>query len=661
MRTGTNKELAPQIAGLDYRQNILPSIPNDVPSVQGNNKTYLQADLVAIDADARLDALGQGILQYAAFGSLVSGSLRNDTLTHAVTAPGSYGNWGDALWAAPSPPSTNVGVVTSQDVEALQVDRAFRKFGIDGTGVKIGILSDSFAAADPKDPFVQATLPQYTSLEEDIESGDLPPADQITILADGPAGFSGLLDEGRAIAQLIHDIAPGADILFHTAFAGAADFANGILELAAAGADIIVDDVFYAAEPMFQDGIIAQAAAQVVEQGVAYFSSAGNSGVAGYEAPFRQSVFSPDFGVAVHDWDPLGLGDDPLLKLVLEPGQSIFPVLQWSEPYAGDGRDSATGPRELGPGSASDLGLFLFDEDGTIVVGSDFPNLEGDPVEAFIFTNEGETAAQYSLLIANFAGPNPDAMRIVDLDNLDWVTDLGVEHPGDFRAATTYGHTVAEGVIGVAAAPWFLTKEFNALKGAVPEPFTSLGGGSILFDELGNRLDDPEVREAVDVTATDGGNTTFFVQDSLRDADSFPNFFGTSAAAPNAAAVAALLLQANSSLTPAEIEQILEDTATDIRTPFKGSYLKTVDPAVLDLAAIGVERGFDDRTGAGLIDAFAAVRRVRRDSDNEAEERVSRAETPVLDGLDREEPASAMVDAADTHVYIGNSWDGLFA
>jgi hypothetical protein len=73
------------------------------------------------------------------------------------------------------------------------------------------------------------------------------------------------IDEGRAMMQLITDLAPGADQAFHTAFGGQAAFAQGILDLANAGCRIIVDDILYLAEPMFQDGIIAQTVNAVVD------------------------------------------------------------------------------------------------------------------------------------------------------------------------------------------------------------------------------------------------------------------------------------------------------------------------------------------------------------------------------------------------------------
>src|SRR5262249_28512916 len=113
---------------------------------------------------------------------------------------------------------------------------------IDGTGVKIGILSDSFNTAGIAD-----------SMQTDIANGYLPA--NTTILQD----YAGGTDEGRAMAELVHEIAPGASILFATAFNGEASFAANIIALAAAGAKIIVDDVGYFDEPAYQDGVIAQA------------------------------------------------------------------------------------------------------------------------------------------------------------------------------------------------------------------------------------------------------------------------------------------------------------------------------------------------------------------------------------------------------------------
>jgi hypothetical protein len=51
--------------------------------------------------------------------------------------------------------------------------------------------------------------------------------------------------------QLIHDVAPGGHLAYRTAYRTQADFAACILDLGAAGCDIIVDDIIYFAVPFF--------------------------------------------------------------------------------------------------------------------------------------------------------------------------------------------------------------------------------------------------------------------------------------------------------------------------------------------------------------------------------------------------------------------------
>ena len=88
--------------------------------------------------------------------------------------------------------------------------------------------------------------------------------------------------------EQIHDIAPGAGLAFHTAAEGQVGFANGIRALQQAGSQVIVDDIVYFAEPFFQDGIVAQAVTDVVNNhGATYFSSTGNFADSGYLSPFR--------------------------------------------------------------------------------------------------------------------------------------------------------------------------------------------------------------------------------------------------------------------------------------------------------------------------------------------------------------------------------------
>jgi hypothetical protein len=92
----------------------------------------------------------------------------------------------------------------------------------------------------------------------------------------------------------------------------------------------------------------------------------------------------------------------------------------------------------------------------------------------------------------------------------------------------------------------------------------------------------PVIRNKPDITAPDGGNNTFFGSDA--DGDAWPNFFGTSAAAPHAAGVAALLLECDPGLTPTQIRSALTGNAIDMQT-----------------------LGFDFDSGYGLLDADTAA------------------------------------------------------
>ena len=150
--------------------------------------------------------------------------------------------------------------VISQGDRSLRADLARRESGVTGRGIRVGVLSDSYDCApgafEPGAPFTRAA--------QDIANGDLP-RDVIVLkdLSDAPSDDCS--DEGRAMMQLIHDVAPGSPQAFYTAFESQEDFAAGIRALAAAGSEVIVDDIIYFAEPMFEDGIIAQAVDDVLQ------------------------------------------------------------------------------------------------------------------------------------------------------------------------------------------------------------------------------------------------------------------------------------------------------------------------------------------------------------------------------------------------------------
>ena len=294
------------------------------------------------------------------------------------------------------------GSVLSQGDRSLRADLARRESGASGRGIRIGVLSDSYDCApgafEPGAPFTRAA--------QDIANGDLPR--DVLVLKDLAAAPSDdCSDEGRAMMQLIHDVAPGAPLAFYTAFESQEDFAAGIRALAAAGSQVIVDDIIYFAEPMFEDGIIAQAVDDVHDDGVAYFSSAGNDARQSYESRFRLSA---DLGISGprHDFAP-GRAVDGLQTTTASAGSVTLLSVQWDQPSL-----SANGRR----GAQSDVDVWFYDLNGEpFEICTDDPaqvvcqipgfdaNIDGDAVETPIMVNFSDEDIEVQIGIELFEGP----------------------------------------------------------------------------------------------------------------------------------------------------------------------------------------------------------------------------------------------------------------
>ena len=108
---------------------------------------------------------------------------------------------------------------------------AISALGTSGAGIDVGVISDSIDQVDGGVADSQATA-------------TCPPEPRVVVLLDDTGG---LIDEGRAMAEIIYDEAPGLDrILFALGTAaGAAGKAASIDDLVADGADVIADDIFY--------------------------------------------------------------------------------------------------------------------------------------------------------------------------------------------------------------------------------------------------------------------------------------------------------------------------------------------------------------------------------------------------------------------------------
>lgn len=451
-------------------------------------------------------------------------------------------------------PYLKSGVVTSQGDQAQQSDEVRSRFGLSGNGIKVGVLSDSFDdLGGAASGVINKDLPGFANPDNPL------PVDVVQ-----EAIGSGFSDEGRAMLEIIHDVAPKAALAFHTALGGLASFANGILALEQADCDIILDDIGYFDDAFFQDGIVSQAVDEVVARGKVYLSAAGNQARTSYEDDFVNAGTVTVGGVP-YNVQNFGNGDI-LQQITVGANESVTIVLQWDQPFL-----SVTGT----VGSASDLDLFLIDEAGaTALLSSTNNNIGNDAIEILQFTNNLPTSQVFNLLIGHRQGPIPTLIKYLVFGNVS-IDEFAT------NSATCVGQPNAAGALAVGAAFWAQTPPFGS-NPPILEPFSSGGGTPILFDITGNPIS-PTIRIKPDFVAPDGGDTSFFGTD-INDAGSFPNFFGTSAAAPHAAGVVALLMEAQPAFGPVQVKQSFQDNAIDMLTP-----------------------GPDLDSGAGLIDAVAII------------------------------------------------------
>ncbi len=484
------------------------------------------------------------------------------------------------------PPAPNVGDATTQgdivmrsDLVKLGYFNASTGYPLAGSGVKVGIMSDSYN----RQPGNPAAI--------DKGNWDLPGAanhpfgqlDTVDVIKEYPAKYGIGKDEGRAMLQIVHDIAPRAELAFRTASLTAPDMAKGIFELKDAGCDIICDDITYITEPFYTPGIITTAVNSVANAGVKYFTSAGNFGDNAFKSVFKS--VADQFDILPKNEGTLGgrlhafsLSGDTEQTLTVYPGTYTI-ALQWDDPNA-------------------DLDIYL-------------KNFQGQPLFGFNHKNTTETVEVLSFSVATQTTVNLviakecESCNDTELINFMYVVFRGVLKDNDQNeyfpgSSTIVAHAAAEGAMAVGAILYTNTPEFDFENPAPTPPDPAIVDFTVAtFSSVG----EPGGASPA-FTAPNGVNTTvnFGAPNLEVETPVQPNFYGTSAAAPHAAAVAALAMEGRAyywpslnpkhldniswgvGSSPHDIKKLLQSTATDMHEP-----------------------GFDIKSGAGLIRAHAAM------------------------------------------------------
>lgn len=390
------------------------------------------------------------------------------------------------------------GTVNSEGDAILKADQVRSILGVTGSGIKVGVISDG---CDTR------ATPQA--------SGDLP---SVIDVLDNSAGG----DEGTAMMEIVYDLSPGSALGFSQGISSSTAFINSVNNLVGASCDVIVDDIGFFSQPYFEDGSIAQAVQNaVLNNGVVYASSAGNSQDEHYEGDFSSAGSQLGFN-DVHDFG----GGDYLQQITLTADQNFAIFLQWNDPFGSSTNDYT-------------MRLVMADEVTVYSFTPTKPN-SNDPYMYFSLSSTG--VLTINVMIIRNAGA---ASRRVEL-TYNFGASASVNEFNNLPGSIN-GHSAVPEIISTGAVRYSTPSTI--------EYFSSIGPSRIYSYPSYSFVD----RAKPDLVAVDGNQIT-----GAGGFGSGGRFYGTSAAAPHAAACAALVWSAFPGLLNVDVKQRLLDHAVDL-------------------------------------------------------------------------------------------------
>ncbi len=414
--------------------------------------------------------------------------------------------------------ATNAGELKTQGDILVRSNGIREVFGVAGKGIKVGVIANG-----------------VESIDISREAGELP---DVHIQSKGTG------DEGTAMLEIIHDIAPDADLYFHAYGTSSDTFKTAITDLANAGCNVICDDLYFFRQPFLQDGDVADHVRSILKANphLIYVTVSGNFAPLHYQGPWKAGA--PYGKQTIQDF---GSGDSAV-NITLLPDEHIIATLQWDDPWGHSSTDYdlvLTDPR-----SGAVLATSNFTQNGTI-----------DPFEHLVYTPAGINSEKVSLQIVRngqIATPNTLELFIRGVDPKG-VDKSFMKDPYD----SIFGHAAVEEVVTVGsvepASPFAIS------------PDSSRGPVTIRYP-ISTKRWKPDICAPTNVNVSGAGHFP----------DPFP---GTSAAAPHVAGVIAQLWSAFPDVPRDELKQVIYTSADDLGAP-----------------------GWDETYGYGLLNAERAYR-----------------------------------------------------
>ena len=518
------------------------------------------------------------------------------------------------------------GAVTTEGDTILHADTVRATWGLDGSGVRVGVISDGI-----KGVFASScTTACPGALNGPISTGDLPTsvgtrnAAGVLISSSGgiigrsfqsngdleglppitvPAcSFAGAGAEGTALLEIVHDLAPGAKLSFAN---GDTDLSfNQAVNFLAASNDIVLDDIGFFGEPYDGTSNVSANTAAALNNSTfpirAYFTSVGNDADEHYYGAYTDSRVDGTtvsgisntghlhlFQSASDTTDVLGLGARPYNLISLPTNGEVAIFLSWNDPFGG---------------SANNYDMYLVQQStGRVVASStDQQNGRQDPVEVIDFVNKGAQDF-FQIVVQNVH----DAAQPRNLNIFSFEPECAAAGPAllsgqsharhNFNTAT---HSIAAqsdaagspaAVVAVGAICSASASAANAVQNDESCRDTS-NSTAEFFSSQGPTIDG---RVKPDIAAIDGV--------SITGAGSFPvPFFGTSAASPHMGGIAALVLQNAPCLLGRSTSTVTPDTAR-----------LALRQAIIGGAGALSPAPPDNVFGAGRADAYAAAKGMR--------------------------------------------------